>query len=75
VKRRKPVDPETIRKQTVKAIFTLRKSSVIAGQQDWITPEQSPILSDHIFRIEAIFMRALPPAPEPESESRACLPF
>jgi len=75
MKRRKPVDPETIRKQTVKAIFTLRKFSVIAGQQDWIAPEQSPILSDHIFRMEKIFMLALLPEPEPESTSEAELPF
>ncbi len=75
MKRRKPVDPETVRKQTVKAIFALRKSCVIAGQQEWITKEQSPIVSDHIFQIEKIVMAALPPEPEPESTSEAELPF
>jgi hypothetical protein len=72
-KRRRPLEPETILKQTNKAILALWKFAVIAGQQGWINPEQSPILSDHIFQIEKIFMLALPAASEPKSESKTCL--
>jgi len=75
MKPRKPVDAETIRKRTDKAVFALRKSCVIAGRQEWLTPEQSSKLSDHIARIEQMFMLALPARPEPESQSKAELPF
>ena len=74
MKRRKPVDLKTVRKQTDKAIFALRKSVVIAGQEGWITSEESAILGGQICRIDDIFMRALPKPVETESESKACLP-
>jgi hypothetical protein len=75
MKRRKAVNPETIRKRIDAAIFALRKFAVIAGQQKWITREQSLILSGHILQIERIFQAALPPPAEPESDSEAELPF
>jgi len=75
MKRRKPVDPETVRKRIEKAIFALRKGIVIAGQEEWITSEQSSILSNSILRIEQTFMLALPVPAETESKSEACLPF
>ena len=73
-RKRKPVDPEVIRKRTDKALLALRKSAIIAGQQGWFTSEQSSILGDHVLHIEEMFRAALPP-PEAESDSRAVLPF
>jgi hypothetical protein len=73
--RRRRVNTETIRKQIVKATLALRKSAIIAGQQGWITREQSLSLSDHILQIEQKFQAGLPAPAEPESESGAELPF
>ena len=61
--RRKPVDPEAVRRRTGKAILALRKFVVIAGQEEWITVELSSILNKNIFGIDEILMLALPPAP------------
>ena len=74
MKRRKPVDPEPVRKRTEKAIFALQKSVVVAGQHGWITPEQSSILSGHLLHFEQAFLVAFPTV-ETENESEACLPF
>ena len=74
MKRRKPVEPQSVRKKTEKAIFALQKSVVVAGQQGWITPEQSSILSGHLHQVERALLLALPTV-ETESESEACLPF
>ena len=68
------MDLEAIRKRTTKATLALRKSVVIAGRQEWITPEQSSILSHHILGFEQVFLVALP-ALENKDESEAELPF
>jgi hypothetical protein len=61
MKGRKPVNPETIRKRAANAIFVLRKSTIIALQQEWLTSETCSILGGHILQIDKIFMRELPP--------------
>jgi hypothetical protein len=73
--RLKPVNQETLRKRTEKAIFTLRKCVIKSAQQGLVTSEQSSILGAHVAKFERDFMIAFPAEEQAKSESKARLPF